>query len=93
MSVPQDRDGIFEPKVVKKRQKDISGIEQKIISLYAKGMTTRQISEVSDGMVSDITDRLLPQIEEWLKRPLDEVYPKYLDKLQHPLYTVKNQSS
>ena len=65
-------------------------------------MTTRQISEtiediygfeVSDGMVSDITDRLLPQIEEWQKQPLDEVYPKYLDKLQYPLYTVKNQSS
>ena len=76
IEVPQDRDGSFEPKVVQKRQKDISGIEQKIISLYAKGMTTRQISEtiediygfeVSDGMVSDITDRLLPQIEEWRK--------------------------
>lgn len=84
IAVPQDRDGTFEPKVVKKRQKDISGIEQKIISLYAKGMTTRQISEtiediygfeVSEGMVSDITDRLLPQIEEWQNRPLDEVYP------------------
>ena len=84
IQVPQDCDGTFEPKVVKKRQKDISGIEQKIISLYAKGMTTRQISEtiediygfeVSDGMVSDITDRLLPQIEDWQKRPLDEVYP------------------
>ena len=84
IEVPQDRDGTFEPKVVKKRQKDISGIEQKIISLYAKGMTTRQISEtiediygfeVSDGMVSDITDRLLPQIEEWQKRPLDAFYP------------------
>ncbi len=84
IEVPQDRDGTFELKVVKKRQKDISGIEQKIISLYAKGMTTRQISdtiediygfEVSDGMVSDITDRLLPQIEEWQNRPLDEVYP------------------
>ena len=84
IEVPQERDGRFEPKVVKKRQKDISGIEQKIISLYAKGMTTRQISEtiediygfeVSDGMVSDITDRLLPQIEDWQKRPLDEVYP------------------
>ena len=84
IEVPQDRDGSFEPKVVKKRQEDISGIEQKIISLYAKGMTTRQISEtiediygfeVSDGMVSDITDRLLPQIEDWQKRPLDEVYP------------------
>ena len=84
IKVPQDRDGTFEPKVVKKRQKDISGIEQKIISLYAKGMTTRQISdtieeiygfEVSDGMVSDITDRLLPQIEDWQNRPLDEMYP------------------
>lgn len=40
-------------------------------------------------MISDITDRLLPQIEEWQKQPLDEVYPKYLDKLQYPLYTVK----
>lgn len=84
ISVPQDRDGTFEPKVVKKRQKDISGIEKKVISLYAKGMTTRQISEtiediygfeVSEGMVSDITDRLLPQIEEWQNRPLDEIYP------------------
>ena len=84
IEVPQDRDVSFEPKVVKKRQKDILGIEQKIISLYAKGMTTRQISEtiediygfeVSDGMVSDITDRLLPQIEEWQMRPLDDVFP------------------
>lgn len=84
IEVPQDREGSFTPKVVQKRQKDISGIEQKIISLYAKGMTTRQISEtiediygfeVSDGMVSDITDRLIPQIEEWQNRPLDAVYP------------------
>ena len=84
IEVPQDREGTFEPKVVKKRQKDISGIESKIISLYAKGMTIRQISEtiediygfeVSDGMVSDITNRLLPQIEEWQKHPLDEIYP------------------
>ena len=84
IEVPQDRDGSFEPKVVKKRQKDISGIEQKIISLYAKGMTTRQISEtiediygfeVSDSMVSNITDRLLSQIEDRQNHPLDEVYP------------------
>ena len=84
IEVPQDRDGTFEPKIVKKRQKDVSGVEQKIISLYAKGMTTRQISEiiediygfeVSDGFVSDVTDRLLPQIEDWQKRPLDDVYP------------------
>lgn len=69
IDVPQDRESSFEPKIVKKRQKDISGIDDKIISMYAKGMTTRQISEqiediygfeVSEGMVSDITDRLLP---------------------------------
>ena len=84
LSVPQDRDSTFEPKIVKKRQKDISAIDDKIISMYAKGMTTRQISEmiediygfeVSEGMVSDITDRLLPEIEEWQNRPLAEVYP------------------
>lgn len=97
IEVSQDRDGTFEPKVVKKHQKDISGIEQKIISLYAKGMTTRQISEtiediygfeVSDGMVSDITDRLLPQIEDWQKRPLDEVYPIVFIDAVH--FSVRN---
>lgn len=84
IDVPQDRNSSFEPKVVKKRQKDISEIDQKIISMYAKGMTTRQISdtleniygfEASEGFNSDMTDKLLPQIEEWQNRPLDEVYP------------------
>ena len=84
INVPQDRNSTFEPQVVKKRQKDISDIDQKIISMYAKGMTTRQISdtlmdiygfEVSEGFISDVTDKLLPQIEEWQNRPLDEVYP------------------
>lgn len=84
IDVPQDRKSTFEPKVVKKRQKDISDIDQKIISMYAKGMTTRQISdtlmdiygfEASEGFISDVTDKILPQIEEWQKRPLDSVYP------------------
>jgi transposase-like protein len=84
IDVPQDRESTFEPQVVKKRQKDISNIDQKIISMYAKGMTTRQISdtlmdiygfEASEGFISDVTDKLLPQIEEWQNRPLDEVYP------------------
>ena len=84
IDVPQDRDGDFEPKIVQKRKKDISGIEQKIIAMYAKGLSTRQISEqiediygfdISEGMVSDITDKLLPEIEEWQKRPLSDVYP------------------
>jgi transposase-like protein len=84
VDVPQDRESSFEPKVVKKRQKDISAIDQKIISMYARGMTTRQISEqideiygfeVSEGMISNITDKLLPRIEEWQNRPLSAVYP------------------
>lgn len=84
IEVPQDRESSFEPKVVRKRQKDISGIEDKIIAMYAKGLTTRQISEqiediygfeVSEGMVSDITDKLLPEIDAWKKRPLSSIYP------------------
>ena len=84
IQVPQDRNSSFEPQVVKKRQKDISEIDQKIISMYAKGMTTRQISdtlydiygfEASEGFISDVTDKVLPQIEEWQQRPLEEVYP------------------
>ena len=84
VDVPQDRNSSLDPKVLPKRQKDISAIDDKIISMYAKGMTTRQISEtiediygfeVSEGMVSDITDKLLPQIEEWQNRPLASVYP------------------
>ena len=84
IDVPQDRESTFEPQVVRKRQKDISSIDQKIISMYAKGMTTRQISdtlmdiygfEASEGFISDVTDKLLPQIEEWQNRPLDDIYP------------------
>ncbi len=84
ISVPQDRNGEFEPKIVPKRKKDISAIEGKIISMYAKGLSTRQISnqvedlygfEVSEGMVSDITNKLLPEIEEWQNRPLCSIYP------------------
>ena len=83
----------FEPQVVKKRQKDISDIDQKIISMYAKGMTTRQISETiediygfetSEGFISDVTDKILPRIEDWQNRPLDEVYPiLYIDAIHY----------
>lgn len=84
IDVPQDRESSFEPQIVKKRQKDISSIEQKIIAMYAKGLSTRQISEqiediygfeVSEGMVSDITNKLLPEIEQWQQRPLSSIYP------------------
>lgn len=93
ISVPQDRKSTFEPQVVKKRQKDISDIDQKIISMYAKGMTTRQISdtlediygfEASEGFISDVTDKILPQIEDWQNRPLSEVYPVlYIDAVHY----------
>ena len=84
IDVPQDRQSSFEPQVVKKRQKDISDIDQKIISMYAKGMTTHQISETiediygfeaSEGFISDVTDKILPQIEDWQNRPLSSLYP------------------
>ena len=84
IDVPQDRQSSFKPQVVKKRQKDISAIDQKIISMYAKGMTTKQISETiediygfeaSEGFISDVTDKILPRIEEWQCRPLASVYP------------------
>ena len=93
IDVPQDRESTFEPQVVKKRQKDISAIDNKIISMYAKGMTTRQISdtlmdiygfEASEGFISDVTDKILPQIEEWQNRPLDDVYPViYIDAIHY----------
>ena len=74
ISVPQDRNSTFEPQVVKKRQKDISDIDQKIISMYARGLTTRQISEqmeeiygfeCSEGFISDVTDKILQEIDDW----------------------------
>ncbi len=93
IEVPQDKKSTFEPQVVKKRQKDISGIDQKIISMYATGMTARQISETiediygfetSEGFISDVTDKILPQIEDWQNRPLDEVYPiLYIDAIHY----------
>jgi len=84
IDVPQDRESNFDPQIVKKRQKDISEIDQKIIAMYAKGLTTRQISEqiediygfeVSEGFVSDVTDKILGEIDDWQKRPLSEIYP------------------
>ena len=93
VQVPQDRKSTFEPQVVKKRQKDISDIDHKIISMYAKGMTTRQISdtlediygfEASEGFISDVTDKIMPQIKDWQNRPLSEVYPVlYIDAIHY----------
>ena len=81
---PRDRNGEFEPQIVPKNTRDVSDIEDKIISLYGRGLTTREINEqiqdlygieVSATMVSNITDQIIPQIKEWQERPLDDIYP------------------
>ena len=84
LSAPRDRNVVFEPQIVPKNTRDVSGIEDKIISLYGRGLTTREINEqiqdlygieVSATMVSNITDQIIPIIKEWQERPLDDVYP------------------
>lgn len=93
LNVPRDRESSFDPQAVKKYQRDISNIENQVISMYAKGMTTRDISShikeiygfgISEGMVSQITNKILPTIEEWQSRPLDKVYPfVFLDAIHY----------
>ena len=84
LEIPMDRKGEFEPKIVPKYKRDVSGIEEKVISLYARGMSTGDIHdqikdlygvEISAEMVSKITERIVPEIREWQNRPLDPVYP------------------
>lgn len=85
IDTPRDRKSEFEPELVKKHQTSISqDIEEKIISMYAKGMTTSDIEshireiyglEISDSTISRITDKILPIVKEWQSRPLEAVYP------------------
>lgn len=84
IKVPRDRDGEFEPQLVKKNQTTLTGdIEEKILSMYAKGMTTSDIEthiqdiyglECSNSTISRITDKILPVVREWQSRPLEDVY-------------------
>lgn len=83
LDIPRDRKGEFEPQVVKKNQTDISNIEDQVLSMYAKGMTTRDISthlhdvygvDASAEMISHMTDRILPIAKEWQNRPLEKKY-------------------
>lgn len=93
LSIPRDRNSNFEPVVVKKHQNDVSGIEDQIISMYAKGMTVKDIQEhlnniygieASPTLISNITDKLLPVIRQWQNRPLAEIYPVvFLDAIHY----------
>ena len=83
INIPRDRNGDFEPKIVPKHQRSVNGIEDKILGLYATGMTTRDISEqikelygvdISAETVSNITNRILPLVSEWQNRPLEKTY-------------------
>jgi putative transposase len=84
LSVPRDRNGQFEPKVLEKWQTRTNEIEQKILAMYAKGMSQRDIedslreiygAEVSQTLISKITDKILPEVNEWQNRPLEDIYP------------------
>ena len=94
VSVPRDRKGEFEPQILKKNQTSISqDIEEKILSMYAKGMTTSDIEahirdiygiEVSDTTVSRVTDKILPIAKEWQQRPLEAIYAVvFLDAIHY----------
>ena len=95
LDIPRDRKGEFEPEIVPKYCRDISGIEDKVISLYARGMTTRDIAaelqelygiNVSAEKVSKITDRILPDIKEWQSRPLEPIYPfVFMDAIHYKM--------
>ena len=83
LTVPRDRVGTFEPMVVKKHQKNVTGIEDQILSLYAKGVSTREIQdhlqnlygiEVSPTLISNVTAKIMPLVKEWQNRPLQSVY-------------------
>ena len=89
LETPRDREGSFEPMLVKKQQTRFTSMDDKILSLYAKGMTTREIvatfkemydADVSASLISKVTDAVIDQVVEWQSRPLDAVYPiVYLD--------------
>lgn len=89
LSIPRDRNGKFEPIAVRKYETIDNDVEEKIISMYAKGLTTRDINshmndiygvDISAAMISSITDKVIPLIKEWQARPLSEIYPIiYLD--------------
>ncbi len=84
ISVPRDRNGEYEPKIISKYQRNTDGLEDKILSLYAHGMSTRDIQEqikdlydidISSELVSKISEKIIPEVNEWQNRPLEEYYP------------------
>ena len=91
LSIPRDRQGNFEPILVPKHERRIAGLDEKILALYARGMSTRDISaqleelygaKVSASVISEVTDAVMEEVKAWQARPLEEIYPiVYLDAL------------
>jgi putative transposase len=91
IEVPRDRRGDFEPQIVKKGQRRFTGFDDKILSMYARGMTTRDIQshlqeiynvEVSPELISSVTAEVMEEVKEWQNRPLEDLYPiVYLDAI------------
>jgi transposase-like protein len=98
LSVPRDREGEFEPVIVKKHQKEVAGIEEQILALYAKGVSVRDIQahlnqlygvDVSPTLISNVTNRIMPVIRDWQSRPLQRAYAVvFLDAIH---YKVKQE--
>lgn len=92
IKIPRDENAMFEPTLVKKYQTDISHFDDKVIALYSKGLSTREIEnyikdlygvELNKDTISRITDRILPEINEWLERPIEQIYPVvYIDGIR-----------
>ena len=100
LDIPRDRNSEFEPKIVPKYSRDISNLEEKVISMYGLGMSTRDINkhiqeiygvDVSAEMVSKITDKIIPLVEEWQNRPLEDIY--YFTFLDAIHFNVKEDKS
>jgi len=100
LNIPRDRNGEFEPKILPKYQRNVTGIEDKIMALYAAGMTTRDISEqvrnlydveMSAEMISNITNRIIPIVTEWQNRPLEKTYSfVFMDAIHYKVRDEKH---
>lgn len=98
--IPRDREGEHEPLIVRKHQKNLTGIEEQIIALYSKGMTVRDIQDhlnqlydvsISPTLISNVTNKLMPLIKEWQSRPLEKTYAVvFLDAIH---YKVRQEGS
>jgi len=105
IEVPRDREGSFEPQMIRKGQRRFDGFDQKILAMYARGMTVRDIqaflkeqygADVSPDLISDVTDAVLEEVKAWQERPLESLYPLvFMDALRVKIRdegTVKNKA-